>query len=790
MTKQAGLSVASILFTILYIAVHFIPDLGGADVMGAQWLYSSILDAIVLLYILLNRKRYTEAITAVFKYRFTILFSLLLFWAIGSYAYAINRTETLVTLARLITTYLIFINLSILYYQKNPNQIFDFVSYVICFVLLYDAIFVLKGFSSNLENMTLDQNIISLMGNHGNKNVMAASLLFKFPFVLWLMLTQKIIGKVVGWITLYLGVVALLILNTRSTYVGLATIFIIFTLTSIYFKNRNNSKSIVKQVALFLIPILLGFLSANLILENAVQIQGGQGGYGTVTKRIGDITVASEQNSRIHLWKGAIDYAIHHPLFGAGYGNWKLASIPYEKEYTNDLFVPYHSHNDFLEMFADLGLIGGLCFAGMFLILLWNTIRIWKNKEASELHLFATIAFMAITCYAIDALLNFPAERTAMQTLLALGAALVSLPLVYHYGASKNTKNTTIPTNTKQSNTSLLNLLYFVVGFGLILPSIYIAKLTYDSLKVQKYVMGEIDADPKMPLEEVKDAFPSIPNLSTSTLPIPALVARYYFRDKQYDEALKLLKESDEVNPYLHYNDFIRTAVYASKQNYDSVFYFAHKAFYNWPRATSYYKNMMFAAAKKKDTLEIQKAFDLYKKYRPSGEAWNQYLLAMYEVKGGADPRLVNLLDSAIKTYPQDSAIFVNTVNIYARSGSIGLKNNVIADFAAQGAIAFQKGQYEKAGGLYLKATAIDPANYTHWENAGICNYTAKQFSKAIECFQRASQFATATSGKSEFFMAMSYIALGKKEQACPVLQQAKRKNYPGVDAYIQQNCK
>lgn len=783
MTKQAGVSIASIFFTILYLLVHFIPDLGGADVMGAQWLYSSVLDAVVLVYIVWKRKEYAQAIGSVLQYRFSLLFSLLLFWAIGSYSYAINSTETLVTLARLITTYLIFINLSIFFYKKNPIQILNIVAYSICCILLYDAVFLLKSFANNLNEIKLDQNLLSLTGNHGNKNVMAASLLFKFPFVLWLILTQKMAGKVLGLITLYLGVVALLILNTRSTYVGLGTIFIIFTCSSIYFKDRVNIKSIAQQIAYFLVPIIIGFFCANFILVNAVQIQDGETvAFGTVTKRIGDITVASEQNSRIHLWKGAIDYAMHHPLLGAGYGNWKLASIPYEKEYTNDLFVPYHSHNDFLEMFADLGIVGGLSFVGMFLVLLLVTIKVWRNKKADEFHLFATIAFMSITCYAIDALLNFPAERTAMQTLLAIGAALVCLPFAFMENQTQ--------VQEKKKWVALLPNLYFIIGFLLILPSIYVTKLTYDSLKVQKYVMGEIDADPKMPLEDVKDAFPSIPNLSTSTLPIPALVARYHFRDKQYDEALKLLKESDGVNPYLHYNDFIRTAVYASKQNYDSVFYYAKKAFYNWPRATSYYKNMMFAAAKKKDTVELQNAFNLYNKYRPSGEAWNQYLLAMYEVKAGADARLVNLLDSAIKKYPQDSAIFVNTVNIYARSGSIGLKNTIVADFAAQGAVAFQKAQYEKAAGLYLKASSTDPANYTHWENAGICYYTAKNYQQAADCFQKASRFSTATTGKSEFFMGMSYIALSKKEQACNALQMAKQKHYPGVDTYIQQNCK
>ena len=65
MIRQVSLSMGSILFTLLYLLVHFIPDLGGADVMGAQWLYSSSLDLIVLGYIIFNRSKYAEAITTI-----------------------------------------------------------------------------------------------------------------------------------------------------------------------------------------------------------------------------------------------------------------------------------------------------------------------------------------------------------------------------------------------------------------------------------------------------------------------------------------------------------------------------------------------------------------------------------------------------------------------------------------------------------------------------------------------------------------------------------------------------
>ncbi len=780
MNKYQTNWLAGLIFSFLFLTVHFIPDLGGADVMGAQWLYSSIAVLLSVIYILINRKQYKDAIENVYQYKFAIVYSFLLLWAMASYFYAINSTETLVTLARLVTTYFIFINLSVLYYKQDLKKIFNVVAIFVTIILLVDTLYVIRGFSNNMETMALDQNILSLTGNHGNKNVMAASLLIKFPFVLWVILNNKVIVKSLGLVCLFMGIFALFILNTRSTFVGLLLIFSIYTITSVFYKYKTGKKGLIIQVCYFLIPIIIAYFSANLILSNAVEMQGFQGGYGTVTKRVGDINVASEQNSRIHLWKAAADYAIKHPLLGAGYGNWKLASIPYEKEYATDLFVPYHSHNDFIEMFADLGIIGGACFLLLFLLMFLFTIGIWKKEDAKEFRLMATISFMAISCYFVDAFLNFPAERTAMQTMLAMTAALVFAPVIF---LSKNESAKTI------GKFSTINLIYFSLAFISLIPSINITYQTYQSLKVQKYVMGEIDADPKMPLEEVKDAFPSIPNLSTSTLPIKALIARYYFRDKQNDRALELLKESENDNPYLHYNDFIRTAIYASKNNMDSTFYFAKKAFINWPRAHSYYKNMMFAAAKKKDTATIQSSFELYRGYRNQASAYDQYLLAMYEVKNGASDKMKLLLDSATKAFPSDSAAFLKVRNIFYRNSSVA-NNPSTVNFLTAGIKAFQKGDYNSAAEMYKKAASAEPGNYTHFENMGICYYSNKDFKSAIPYFNKAIQIAGSKSGKSYYYMGLCYIQIGDKNNGCNFLKNAQVFKYVDAINSLKQNCK
>ena len=761
--------------TFLYLLVHFIPDFGGADVMGAQWLYVSIVDFLVLGYIVFNKNSYNAAMDAVLNLKFTLVYSLLVIWAILSLTYALNAIESLVCLARLMSTYLIFINLSILFYKKALTPLFNLVSIFVAVVLLFDAIYVISGFSKNMVDMNLDQNIISLTGKNGNKNVMAASLLIKFPFLLFVILHNKLLGKVAGMIVLFLGIMALFILNTRSTYVGLGVVFVLFAL-SVYLLNKQEGiKKMGIQLSYLILPLFFAFLAANTMLSKAVDLQGFQGGYGTITKRAGDITVASEQNSRIHLWEGAIDYATKHPILGAGYGNWKLASIPYEKEYTNDLFVPYHCHNDFIEMFADLGIIGGVAFLALFILSGWAVWQIWKKVGHHSDRLVASIALMAIACYFIDAFFNFPVERTSMQTMFAVAAALLFTPL--HF----------IPSNQAVKSTGKYGTAFLAIAILLIIGSIYVNYQTYTSLKVQKFVMGEINEDPKMALDDVKDAFPEIPNLSTSTLPIKALVARYYLREKQYDEAMRLLNESDAVNPYLHYNDFIKTAVYSSQSNFDSTFVYAKKAFYNWPRAVSYYKNVIFASAKMKDTAEATKAFNTFIKYRNTAEGWNQYLLGLIEINKTPIAITKALLDSAVKMFPADSAVFVKTSSlIYGNA----VMNGFMPNYAALGAQAFQKGQYKNAANLYLKASLADPSNYTHFENIGICYYTAKSFDKAIQYFNLAIALPTANTGKSEFFKAMSYISLGNKAAACSALQAAKLKKYSGVDTQIAQYCK
>ena len=647
-------NVYSIVFLVLYLLVHFITDFGGADVMGAQWLYTALIDLTVFFYIIYNSKKFNEAIVSIFKLKFTLLYLFFVLWALGSYFYAINITESMVCLGRLVSTFLIFFNLSILFYKQSYNWLFSIVAYILTFILIIDSFYVLNHFIQNIGIVNLDQNILSIIGNQGNKNVMAASLMIKLPFCIFLIFNNKNkAGKIYGLISLFVGLTSLFILNTRSIYVAILLITIFFILiTILYFFNQDKYvKKIFIQILLYFIPLITSFFIANLLLKKAINKQDEATGYGLVADRVKTINFKDNENSRIHLWASAYDYFKKHPIIGAGYGNWKLASIPYEKKIANELFVPYHAHNDYIENAAELGVLGFISYTGLFFLLLLFTIACWLKKKYLEYRIPITFSFLAISCYAVDALLNFPAERPTMQTMFTLSAALLFSPyFLFHQNISmKGIFNKILP--------------FLIKTFILLLitPAIYISLQVYQSFIIQKRVMGEINANPTYGIDSV-EMMPNIPNLSTSTLPIKALKARYYLSNKQYPKAIELLKESYNDNPYLHYNDFLLTSIYASLEKYDSVLFYAKNAFYSWPRATSYYKNMVFAAVKNKDTIALNDAFKTALEYS-TPMSYNEYLKGSFELRSLSNQELNRLVDYAIMLSPEDEEL-KNTKNM------------------------------------------------------------------------------------------------------------------------------
>ena len=151
-----------------------------------------------------------------------------------------------------------------------------------------------------------------------------------------------------------------------------------------------------------------------------------------------------------------------NPVFGVGIGNWKLSSIFYDKEDINGYIVPYHAHSDFIQLGAELGIIGFILYFGIFLLAVFFVIVIlFKSDLDSDKKLFVFFLLMSLGVYFIDANLNFPIARPQVLAPWALTMAFI----VYYY----NQASTKVILKRKKNNF----LKYFPFDWNIIYDPIH-----------------------------------------------------------------------------------------------------------------------------------------------------------------------------------------------------------------------------------------------------------------------------------------------------------------------------
>lgn len=296
------------LFFISYIAVHFMPDMGTQDPINFQWFYLCLLDLIVFGYIILNIKNFKDYITPLFRSVFFIIYLSLFIWILISYFYATNAIEVLVSTARFVSTFFAFITITIILSRKM-----DWIQPIMALLvgaLLIESFNTIKAFNANLNNFSLDQNIIELRGLNGNKNVMAASIMIKIPFCIYFIYTlENKIYKGLVAIILFLALLSIFILNTRSTFVSLIAITFLYTCYQFFYLFRQSTiKAKLFNYLFFIIPLIFAIVSSTQMLNAAKELpQNANQGYDNVANRISTIKFTDEGSSaRLRLWREAL----------------------------------------------------------------------------------------------------------------------------------------------------------------------------------------------------------------------------------------------------------------------------------------------------------------------------------------------------------------------------------------------------------------------------------------------------------------------------------------------------
>ena len=402
---------------VLYLIVGMVPNLEAIDKVVTQWLYLNILNTISLIFILFKG----HEIKKYFFDKSSILFFCLFFWSVLSIIFATNRIESLVVLSQILAIVVAFIIIKI--FLSEINNPFALISNIISVYLIVELALIYSPFTKGVDLETIFSRSFRFIGFAANVNITAFSLLYKIPFFVYSILKLEKLNKVLiflisVFIYFLIFFVAGTLNSTRGailTYTTFAPVFFIISII-VYFKSKQ--KALLINSVTYIVALVLSF-QFNSMLSNKFDK-----GESIISDRMSSLTalVDNQQKKdgsliqRINFYSHAVNSIFKNPFLGVGLGNWKIKSIDLNKENIIVSSIPYHVHNDYLEIGAEIGIVGlgiyiAILFSGFKKVFFNGFEIIFKKKKLKENYLIWITIFLFFYVYLIDSNINFPFHR-------------------------------------------------------------------------------------------------------------------------------------------------------------------------------------------------------------------------------------------------------------------------------------------------------------------------------------------------------------------------------------------
>ena len=746
---------------VLYIVTGSLTNFKAIDILAPQWIFLGAVNILACIYFLFfNNSSAQVGLSKLSKSIFIYVYLFYFLWSGLSYFYAINPTETLLNLPRLGNTFFaVFFCFLLLNNLENKVIL---ISRIFIGFLFFELLSFYSDFFTQLE--IKDFNAINLKGVAGNKNITAASIAFKVPFVLYSIVTvRKGFLKIILSLILLVSLFAISVLEARAAILSSFIVFIIFLSYSLYNLVINRSY-LARGLPNFLLTIV-PYVAA-ILLNLAFTSSQNKGDIGS---QLGDIEFTEQSsNGRFQYWSDAYEHIQDHPIIGAGLGNWKIASISYGKEHVIGYTVPYHAHNDFIHIFAEVGVFGGIAYLSLFALLTFFLFRLLyvQRKEDGNTDFSLFLLVLPFIIYGIDAGLNFPIARPLMQSSLALYMGLL-LSIYLNRFTPKKTKPIA-PLYTK-----------IILGLSLILliPGIIIHILSYQSLTQQGRLLYEFNNGTyNLTLAELDQIEDDFPNLTETAMPIKAMKARYFYINNQKEKAHQYALLGSKDNPQIFFGESLKAQFFTSEQQIDSAYYYSKLAFENLPNNMPHYNLYMNSLVLRKDVTEMNKSFETVRTLGgDTTTIWTIYLRSLANVTGLGDAMTMSRAAEAFKLYPQDDTIF----SLY-RILTYGQQRVVQAEqLYKQGIELYNDKDFNAAFDLFKQAFDLDPLQYTYALNSGLALYENGQYQEAVSYLNRIqSSQKENLKEKALRYKALALYKAGSFPEACATFLKLKN-NYP-----------
>jgi O-antigen ligase len=151
-------------------------------------------------------------------------------------------------------------------------------------------------------------------------------------------------------------------------------------------------------------------------------------GAGKAIERFRGIPTDVSIGRRVAMSNGALHIFLHHPVSGTGLGTLVSVFPRYETDYDGRLVD--HVHNDYMELMAEMGLLGGLCGLAFLWILFREARRRYEEEQGHFSRALHAGAIAAICGLLLHSFVDFNLHIPSNAILFLLQASLAtSVPL-------------------------------------------------------------------------------------------------------------------------------------------------------------------------------------------------------------------------------------------------------------------------------------------------------------------------------------------------------------------------
>jgi O-antigen ligase len=750
------------LFLALYVCIGLVPYFGAADKIVPQVLYLNILNTSAFIYIGFIQKKniYKEFATSLNNWSF-MLYLFFFIWSSITVINSLNISESLRTLGEIFSLLVSF--LFLIYFLSKTNNLKNVLFYIILGLITLEVFSILGPYLYELSQGTQTQRGQIYRGYTGNINILAYILLIKFPFLVYFQIIKKGYYKLNFLLTVLIVFIIFSIFATRSAMLTTFFITLLIFCFIMFIKKFHLKQTIRTLLKPLFLPLIIGLILNN--LESSFSSsQSFQSRLSTLTEIQGDTSLSQ----RARYYKAAFESFLEKPIMGKGIGTWEFESIPYERLEMESYVVPYHAHNDYLELIAETGIIGVILYFGMIFFIFYHLLRKLLDSEADQDTKLLSIFLITSFCvYLIDSLFNFPFARIIQQIHL-----LFLLAVSINFLKLKPLKS--------NLNSQIISLVLIIMPVSIYSSSRIMKSSQHQAIFLQAFNRG----DYSKPSLEVIDKFEmNYLSLSATTLPMSTIKGLYYISQQKYREAIPMFKKGMKDNPYLHISESFLGYSLDMIGEKDSSLYYTKKAFDYMPKNQIHYSNYINSLYQIRDSLTIKKVFSSLPTDRPS--SFDEiYLLTMASLvnPGNTDFTLSGL------------DINIQTGNDRLKRGYYSLQVGESDMFKADeyyqiGLYYFNEENFVASAEYFINADKLNPYELTYKENAANSLLKIGEDERALNILNDLIDNFNSISPKAHYLRGLTLYSMGKKDEGCIDLKYAYDQNFISDTRIYQLAC-